>query len=105
MAIFALGEAFLAPTLPALINDLAPDHVRGRYNAVFNVSSQAGQVLGPALAGALLAGNHGPLLLVALAAICLTATALTTIARKLTPPAANIGTPQEAIATATNNRS
>lgn len=94
MAIFALGEAFLAPTLPALINDLAPDHVRGRYNAVFNVSSQAGQVIGPVLAGALLAGGHGPLLLAALAAICLTATVLTRLARKLTPRAANIGAQQ-----------
>jgi MFS family permease len=91
MAIFALGEAFLAPTLPALINDLAPNHVRGRYNAVFNVSSQAGQVLGPVLAGALLAAEHGPVLLAVLAAMCLTAAALTTLARKLTPRAANLG--------------
>lgn len=100
MAIFALGEAFLAPTLPALINDLAPDHMRGRYNAVFNISSQAGQVLGPVLAGIMLGGGHGPLLLAVLAAICLTATVLTRLARKLTPPAANTGTPHEPATTA-----
>ena len=28
------GETLLQPTIPALVNDLAPDHLRGRYNAL-----------------------------------------------------------------------
>jgi MFS family permease len=34
MAVFALGETLLQPTLPAITNDLSPDHLHGRYNAV-----------------------------------------------------------------------
>ncbi len=33
-AVFALGETLLQPTVPAITNDMAPDHLRGRYNAV-----------------------------------------------------------------------
>ena len=32
-SVFAFGETLLQPTVPALVNDLAPDHLRGRYNA------------------------------------------------------------------------
>ena len=32
-SMFAFGETMLQPTIPALMNDLAPDHLRGRYNA------------------------------------------------------------------------
>jgi hypothetical protein len=31
MVIFALGECLLSPTLPAIINDLAPPGAAGRY--------------------------------------------------------------------------
>ena len=33
-SVFAFGETLLQPTIPALVNDLAPDHLRGRYNAL-----------------------------------------------------------------------
>ena len=33
-AVFALGEMLSAPIMPSLVNDLAPEHLRGRYNAV-----------------------------------------------------------------------
>src|SRR3954468_24878274 len=36
-SVFAFGETLLQPTVPALVNDLAPDHLRGRYNALGNV--------------------------------------------------------------------
>ena len=32
-SVFALGETLMQPTIPALVNDLAPNHLRGRYNA------------------------------------------------------------------------
>jgi MFS family permease len=63
MALFALGETFMSPSLPPMVNDLAPDRLRGRYNAVYSMSWSIGQVVGPALAGAALAaGLAGPFL-------------------------------------------
>ena len=54
---FALGETLLQPTIPAITNDLAPDHLRGRYNAVSAGAFQCGTILGPVVAGVML--NHG----------------------------------------------
>jgi MFS family permease len=31
-AVFGVGETFLSPALGPIVNDLAPDHLRGRYN-------------------------------------------------------------------------
>ena len=55
--VFALGETLLQPTIPAITNDMAPDHLRGRYNAVSAGAFQAGTILGPVVAGVML--NHG----------------------------------------------
>jgi MFS family permease len=54
MAVFAFGETLLQPTVPAICNDLAPDHLRGRYNAINAAAFQAGTIAGPAVAGVLL---------------------------------------------------
>jgi MFS family permease len=54
MAVFAFGETLLQPTVPAICNDLAPDHLRGRYNAINAGAFQAGTIAGPAVAGVLL---------------------------------------------------
>jgi len=56
-AIFGLGETLFQPTLPAMVNDLAPDHLRGRYNAVSSFAWQGASVVGPAVAGLLI--GHG----------------------------------------------
>ncbi|MDZ5661046.1 MFS transporter [Nocardioides sp. S-58] len=56
-AVFALGETMLQPTVPAITNDMAPDHLRGRYNAVNAGAFQGGAIAGPAFAGFLL--HHG----------------------------------------------
>lgn len=53
-AIFGFGETLLQPTIPAITNDLAPDHLRGRYNALSSGAFQAGAVAGPLVAGFLL---------------------------------------------------
>ncbi len=34
MIVFSLGETLMAPTSSAFINDIAPEHLRGRYNTV-----------------------------------------------------------------------
>jgi MFS family permease len=59
MGVFALGETLLSPVAPAMTNDLAPDHLRGRYNAVGSAVFQLAAVLGPVVAGSLL-GRHLP---------------------------------------------
>ena len=56
-SIFGLGETLFQPTLPAMVNDLAPDHLRGRYNAVTSFAWQGASVVGPAVAGVLI--GHG----------------------------------------------
>lgn len=53
-SVFALGETLLQPTMPAIVNDLAPDHLRGRYNALTAGSFQFASVLGPIVAGLLI---------------------------------------------------
>jgi Major Facilitator Superfamily len=91
MAVFAIGEVVLAPTLPAMINDLADDELRGRYNAVFNMSTQFGQIAGPAMAGWLLGGGNGVVLLGLLVAGCLLASVSSLAARRITPDRADRG--------------
>jgi MFS family permease len=56
-AVFALGETLLQPTIPAITNDLSPDHLRGRYNAVMGGGFQLAAVTGPVVAGVML-GAH-----------------------------------------------
>jgi MFS family permease len=58
-SVFGLGETFLQPTVPALVNDLAPDHLRGRYNAVSSAAFQLAAVVGPAVSGALIGRGLG----------------------------------------------
>lgn len=54
LALFGLGETLLQPTLPAITNDMAPDHLRGRVNAAQSTAFMSGGVLGPIAAGVLL---------------------------------------------------
>ena len=59
LGIFGLGETFYQPTAPAMINDLAPDHLRGRYNALMSISWQSASVVGPPVAGFLIGRGWG----------------------------------------------
>jgi len=52
--VFAIGETLIAPIGPSVINDMAPEHLRGRYNSVHSVVWSIANALGPALAGLLL---------------------------------------------------
>jgi MFS family permease len=56
-SVFAFGETLLQPTVPALVNDLAPDHLRGRYNAASSAAFQLAQIIAPPIAGFLI-GHH-----------------------------------------------
>ena len=50
-SVFALGETLLQPTIPALVNDLAPDHLRGRYNALSSAAFQLAAIIAPPVSG------------------------------------------------------
>jgi MFS family permease len=105
LGVFALGEATLSPTLPALINDLAPERLRGRYNAIFSLSNQVGPVLAPALAGIALGAGLGQAYLYGLAGVCLAVGALALSLRRVTPRAADLGEPETAPAESATTRS
>ena len=89
LAVFGLGETLLSPSLAPMVNDLAPEALRGRYNAVFNLSWQGGLAVGPALAGIALGQGLGAVYFVALAATCGLAAVLAYGLERLVPPAAN----------------
>jgi MFS family permease len=52
--LFGLGETLMQSALPALTNDMAPPHLRGRYNAISSGAFQGGTIAGPVVAGLLL---------------------------------------------------
>ena len=53
-AVFGLGEAIWSPIGPALVNDLAREDLRGRYNAVIGWTWNVSSAIGPAFAGVML---------------------------------------------------
>lgn len=57
MVIFALGETMLSPVGPALVNEIAPEHLRGRYNAAAGLAWGVSGTLAPAIT-ALYFGDH-----------------------------------------------
>jgi MFS family permease len=72
LAVLAVFETLLSPVLAPIVNDLAPERLRGRYNGVFILAYTTGFATGPALAGAGLGiGDGTPLFgfLVAAAAV------------------------------------
>jgi predicted MFS family arabinose efflux permease len=70
--VFGLGECFQGPVQGALVADLAPPRLRGRYMAVSTISWDVGFIVGPAVGGFVLQAK--PLALWPLAgAVCLLA--------------------------------
>lgn len=78
--LFGLGETLLAPTVPALVNDLAPEHLRGRYNGASTLAYTTGFTLGPLLAGFMLDHGSGAAWFLILVAVC---TGCALVARRL----------------------
>ena len=66
MVLFAVGETLLSPTLPAMVNDLAPELLRGCYNGAYSLAWTTGYIAGPAIAGFALAAGAGHVLFGAL---------------------------------------
>lgn len=57
--IFALGELMFSPIMPALANVLAPEELRGRYNALSSMVFGVTAIVGPLSAAPLIANGHG----------------------------------------------
>ena len=89
MVLFACGEMLHAPSIPAIVNDLASDRLRGRYNAANAVSWQTGRIVGAPLAGVLLGAGLGVPLLVGFVVACAIAGASALALERALPPAAN----------------
>ncbi len=83
---FGLGETLLQPTVPAIVNDLASDRDRGRYNAVSAGAFQVGAITAPAVAGVLLDRRLGGVFITVLL-VCLVLVAVLALAleREITP--------------------
>jgi MFS family permease len=64
MSIFAVGETMMSPIGPALVNELAPEHLRGRYNAASGLTWALSGSLAPAITAFFFSvnwGNYWPL--------------------------------------------
>lgn len=86
IGVFAVGETMWSPVAPALLNDLAPEHLRGRYNSTHSVVFGVSGALGPLIAGAFLGHGQGGLWTITLAAGCAVAALLALSLRsRLTP--------------------
>lgn len=96
-AVFAFGETLLQPTIPAITNDLAPDHLRGRYNAVTAGAFQGGTVAGPVVAGVLLEHRLGPLFVAVMVAGCAAIAVMALALERRVSPTANGLVPQAAV--------
>ena len=58
-ATFGVGETLWSPTMPGLVNALAPAHLRGRYNAASGLTWNVSAMLGPMIAGGLIGTGNG----------------------------------------------
>jgi MFS family permease len=64
MSVFALGETMMSPIGSALVNELAPEHLRGRYNSASALTWGFSSTLAPAITAFFFSehwGNYWPL--------------------------------------------
>jgi MFS family permease len=92
LGLFGLGETLWAPTGASLVNDIAPPHLRGRYNALSALTWQASAVIGPVIAGALLGARLPTVFIGLLVAVLLCVAVLAIRLERFLSPAQN-GTP------------
>ncbi len=89
--IFGFGETLLQPVQPALINALAPDRLRGRYNSAHSVNFGISSVIGPVTAGPLIGAGHAMVWILLVLSGCLVASLLALSVRRLLTPAQDGG--------------
>jgi MFS family permease len=84
-AIFGIGECFHGPAHQALVADIGPPQLRGRYFAVHSLSWGLAGTVGPAAGGFILASSPYALWLLA-AAVCLLASLGSLALERYIPP-------------------
>ncbi|HET8658615.1 MAG TPA: MFS transporter [Micromonosporaceae bacterium] len=84
--VFGLGETLLSPVMPALTNALAPDELRGRYNAAGSMVWGISAIAGPVTAGPLIGAGHSGLWVVLVTAGSLVASGIALSLRPLLTP-------------------
>lgn len=89
MGVFALGETMLQPTVPAMCNDLASDHTRGRHNALSSAAFQCGAITGPIVAGVLLDRGWGEVYVAVMVLGCVAVGAMALALERRVPESAN----------------
>jgi MFS family permease len=80
VAVWSAGEMIGAPVSYAYVADIAPKHMRGRYQGIFGLAWGSGAVTGPAL-GAFLLGHDSMLFWPLLAALGVVAAGLVLLGR------------------------
>jgi MFS family permease len=94
MVVFAVGETLFSPTLPAIINDLAPPEAVGRYNGLGVLAFTTGFLLGPVGGTTALPVAGGAILFPLLIVACLgAAVAALRLGRRLAPEINTIEVP------------
>ena len=85
-AVFALGESVWSPTAPALVNSIAPDHLRGRYNSAQTLTWSVSAALAPVLSGLLIGAGRGAMWAATVGIGCLAAAAYAQTLRRVVSP-------------------
>lgn len=85
-AVFAMGETILSPISPTLLNALATDELRGRFNAFGSMVWGISGIVGPVTAAPLIGGGHSTVWLALTVTGCLIAVGLSLSLRKLITP-------------------
>ena len=88
--IFAVGETLVSPTLTPMVNDLAPDQLRGRYNAVSTLAWTSGFIVGPLVAGTALGSGNSTALFLGLIGVCLLGAVASSRLRPLLPEGVDV---------------
>lgn len=90
--LFGLGETVLQPTVPAIVNDLASERDRGRFNAVSAGAFQVGAVAAPVVAGWMLDRRlGGAFIAMLLGCLGLVAVLALALERRISPEVNGVG--------------
>ena len=87
--VFGLGETMLQPTSAAMVNDLAPDHLRGRYNALSSLMFSVAFVVGPVVASVLIGRGLGLVYIGFLVGACAMLAVIALVVERRLPPHVN----------------